>query len=240
MRKALFLTAFNRPQYLSQALASWQSVRGLEDWAIFAQIEPNAFAEEQRDDILHAFRDHPNVEVVINPQRYGVLHNPWVGFEHLFMERDYSFVVRTEDDLVVSADVLEYFDWASEKFKNNTSVATVNAYTVREGPVDEVALVPIFSPLVWGTWFDRWEGLLGPTWDHDYSTYNDTPGNQAGWDWNINTRLFPQHQLLACFPLASRVHNIGLVGTHSLPWNYETSPSFRPDHGSQEYRLVEV
>lgn len=238
MKKALFITAFNRPQYLTQAIESWKKVRGLEDWAIYVQIEPNDYAEEQKDYIYHAFGSHPNVTVLINPQTYGVLHNPWVGFERLFMAWNYDFVVRTEDDLVVSADILEYFDWAAQKFQNNAKIATVNAYTVREGASDEVALVELFSPLVWGTWQDRWEGLIGPTWDHDYSTNNGTPGEQAGWDWNLNTRIFPQHQLLAAFPMASRVHNIGVEGTHSLPSNYETSPSFKPDHGTHEYQLV--
>lgn len=239
VKKALFLTAFNRPDYLAESLASWKTVRGLDDWDIYAQIEPNAFAEEQRDMINHAFLYHDNVEVVVNPELYGVLHNPWVGFDKLFKE-DYDFVVRTEDDLVVSSDILEYFNWASSRFQNNTSVATVNAYTTYDGPSDAVALVPLFSPLVWGTWQDRWEGLIGPTWDHDYSTNNGIPGVQAGWDWNLNTRIFPQHGLRACFPLASRVHNIGLVGTHSLPENYETSKSFKPDHGHQKFRVVDV
>lgn len=239
MKKAIFLTAYNRPHYLRLALESWQNVRGLDDWDIFVQIEPNAFAEEQKDMIHEAFRLHPAVEVVVNPQVYGVLHNPWVGFEHLFRARGFDFVVRTEDDLVVSADILEYFDWASEEFQNNESVATVNAYTTRDGAAEDVSLVPIFSPLVWGTWEDRWDGLFGPTWDHDYSTYNGVPGIQSGWDWNINTRLFPQHDLLACFPHASRVHNIGVHGTHSLPSNYETSSSFKGDHGNIKYRMVD-
>ena len=169
-----------------------------------------------------------------------MLHNPWVGFERLFMAQNYDFVVRTEDDLVVSADILEYFDWASCKFQNNPRVATVNAFCYNDGPSDEVALAERFSPLVWGTWSDRWEGLLGPTWDHDYSTYNGEPGNQAGWDWNINTRLFPQHRLLGCFPLASRVHNIGVHGTHSQPPNYRTATSFKDDHGSVKYHIVDA
>jgi hypothetical protein len=233
------LTAFNRPQYLKEALSSWQKVRDLEDWDIYVQIEPNDFAEEQANMVRVAFQDHPSVEVLINPQVYGVLHNPWVGFERLFMAKNYDFVVRTEDDLVVSADILEYFGWAAEEFQNNSQVATVNGFTYRDGPSDEVALVPLFSPLVWGTWQDRWEGFLGPTWDHDYSTFNGEPGNQSGWDWNINTRLFPQHQLLACFPLASRVHNIGIHGVHSLPENYSTSESFIPDHGRLKYTVVD-
>ncbi len=239
MKKAVFLTAFNRPQYLADVLHSWQQARELQDWDIYAQVEPNALAEEQADAIRWAFRDHPNVEVVINPQVYGVLHNPWVGFERLFQMKGYDFVVRAEDDLIVSADILEWFDWVAETYKNNPKVATAHAFTHTDGHPGAVELSTGFSPWVWGTWQDRWEGLLGPTWDHDYSTFNGFPGNQSGWDWNINTRLFPQHGLRSVEPTGSRVHNIGMFGTHAQPQDYVTSDTFKPDFGRVEYFEVD-
>lgn len=239
MKKAIFLTAYNRPQYFKKVLASWKNVRGIEDWDIFVQIEPNAFADEQELEVYLAFRDHPSVEVLVNPQIYGVLHNPWVGFERLFMQKNYSFVLRAEDDLVVSADILEYFNWASEKFQNNTKVAAIIGYTDECGSDPSAArMTEGFGPWVWGTWDDRWEGLLGPTWDHDYSTYNGEPGNQAGWDWNINTRIYPQHHLRSVVPTLSRVHNIGVSGVHAIPSEYHTSLSFSEDHGEQDYHLI--
>ena len=239
MKRVLFLTAYNRPQYFRQVLDSWKAVRGIEQWDIYVQIEPNSFAEEQEQMVYETFTNHDNVEVVINPQKYGVLHNPWVGFEHLFMERNYDFVVRGEDDLVVSADILEYFNYTSEKFQNNPKVATVVAYSDDNGGPDGIKLSSGFGPWVWGTWFDRWEGLFGPTWDHDYSTYNGEPGNQAGWDWNINTRIFPQYDLRSVEPTRSRVHNIGVFGTHAIPEDYHTSDSFSPDHGEGlQYTVV--
>jgi hypothetical protein len=239
MKKAIFLTAYNRPQYFEQVLQSWQAVRGIEDWDIYVQIEPNAFAEEQADMVRHAFSGHSSVEVLINPQIYGVLHNPWVGFERLFMAKRYDFVVRGEDDLMVSADILEYFDFCSEKFKNDPSVAAVLGYTDDTGnDSHEIYLSDSFDPWVWGTWFDRWEAFLGPTWDHDYSTFNGQPGNQAGWDWNINTRLYPQHGLKSAIPARSRVHNIGVSGTHAIPEEYHTSPSYAPDHGKRDFALA--
>lgn len=240
MKKALFITAYNRPQYFAEVLDSWSRVRGVEDWHIYVQIEPNVFAAEQAEMVHQAFPNHENIEVLVNPQVYGVLHNPWVGFERLFMLKNFDFVVRAEDDLVVSADILEYFNHAAVKFQNNPRVATVVGYTDKEGnDSSEIALSSEFSPWVWGTWFDRWEGLFGPTWDHDYSTYNVEPGYQAGWDWNINTRLYPQHGLKSVVPTRSRVHNIGVVGTHSIPEYYETSPSFQADHGQLDYAVVD-
>ena len=47
--------------------------------------------------------------ITINPQRYGVLGNPWHAFNDGFAVSD--FVVLAEEDLIVSEDVLEYFAW---------------------------------------------------------------------------------------------------------------------------------
>ena len=241
MKRAIFLTAYDRPEYLREALESWKNVRGQENWHFVAMIEPSPVGSE----VVQMFEEFlkqsgfPTYQILVNPQRYGVLHHPWVGFERLFMASNFDFVVRAEDDLRVSTDTLEYFEWASEQWQDNPSVATVNAFTyATHGTANDVQLCPVFSPLVWGTWRDRWADWMSRTWDHDYSTNNGTPMEQAGWDWNLNTRLFPQMGLHAAFPLASRVDNIGLVGTHSTPENYSTSDSFQLDHGAVSYRLV--
>lgn len=238
MKKALFLTAYNRPNYFSQVLDSWSKVRGLDSWDIYISLEPSTSWREQELAAYEAFSWHDNVEVVVNKEILGVLHHPWVGFQHLFIDRGYDFVVRAEDDLVVSADILEFFEFASSEFKDNESVAAVVAYTDEEGEADTVRLSQGFGPWVWGTWFDRWEGLIGPTWDHDYSTNSGIPGHKSGWDWNLNERIFPQHQLLSVVPTRSRVHNIGVVGTHAVAADYHSSPSFADDHGSQEFRVI--
>lgn len=238
MTHALFMTAYDRPSYFDQALESWSKVRGLEHWRFVIRIEPGDFSDVLFGKAVRFLKDieHPNAVVVVNPRRYGVLHHPWVGFEDLF--RDYDFVVRTEDDLRVSADILEYFEWAENEFYFDPDVATIHGFTTKLGKPDVVQAVPIFNPLVWGTWRAQWEAVISPEWDHDYSTNNGTPGQQAGWDWNLNTRIFPREGWLGVYPEASRVDNIGIMGTHSTPENYFTSESFREDHGKQQYRVL--
>jgi hypothetical protein len=238
MKKALFLTAFNRPSYLQQTLESWLTVRGIEDWRVVFMIEPSHVTGKVVE-ICERFiemRDLKDAEVCVNPQVYGVLHHPWVGFERLLMMHGYDFAVRAEDDLLVSSDVLEYFDWAASEYKGDADVAAVQAYTDGSGPEDGVARVPRFNPWVWGTWRDRWHAFIGPTWDHDYSTYNGYPGNQSGWDWNLDTRLYPLHGLRSVAPLASRVDNIGVHGVHGTPDNHRTSLSFERDRPQMGYR----
>ena len=234
MKRAMFLTAYDRPQYLIDTLRSWRKVRGFHDWPLYIRIEPS----HMQDDILNIVREleHPNVHINVNPQVYGVLHHPWVAFEDLFDR--YDFVVRLEDDLMVSEDTLEYFEWASSVYESHPRVAAVIGYTGENGPDNGVRLAPEFCPWVWGTWRDRWRKLIGPTWDHDYSTYNGHPGNQSGWDWNLNTRIFPEYGLCAVYPTSSRVQNIGIYGVHGRPENFETSASFRLEREPVEYAEI--
>ena len=239
MRRALVLTAFDRPQYLRETLISWLKVRGLNDWHIIARIEPGPLQGEIYDLLWHFQEEsqHPTMDIIVNPERYGVLHHPWVAFDELFAE-GYDFVVRTEDDLVVSDDILEYFTWASEYYASADSVATVHASTELDREPEAVQEQASFNPWVWGTWRETWTGLIGPTWDHDYSTYNDFPGNQSGWDWNLDTRVLPKYGLRGAFPGKSRVRNIGVVGVHGTPENHYTSPSFQAAFGVLQYRPV--
>lgn len=239
MKRALFFTAYDRLDYLKQAMDTWAYVRELNDWRVVVMIEPGEQHEEIRD-FMHGFftaKRHPDYEVMVNPTRYGVLHHPWVGFERLFGY--HHFVVRAEDDLLVSSDILEYFAWADETYRLNKQVASVHGFNHHDlGADDEVQLCEHFNPLIWGTWQDRWRTVIGPTWDHNYSTFNERPGFQAGWDWNLNTRIYPQRDLRALYPLSSRVDNIGLHGTHSTPENYRTSASFKKERESLTYREV--
>lgn len=234
MRRAMFLTVFDRPQYLIDTLATWREVRGFKDWPLYVRIEPSPVQHEIISIIQEL--DHPEVYITVNPRRYGVLHHPWVGFDELF--KKYDFVIRLEDDLIVSDDILEYFEWASIVYESHPKVAAVIGYTDEDGPSNAARLQGTFSPWIWGTWRDRWVNIMRDTWDHDYSTFNGHPGHQAGWDWNLNTRIYPEQELLSVLPTSSRVQNIGVFGVHGTADNFATSPSFSQRREPTEY--VEV
>lgn len=228
MRKAVFLTAYNRIPYLQQTLASWEDVDGQEDWDFIASVEPSPVQQQVVEEFEEFFsKTNFNLaEVRVNEKLEGVLHHPWMCFEGLFGFGRYDFVVRAEDDLVVSNDILEFFSWAAHNYQGDPQVATVHAYSSDDGPINAVRKSEAFSPWLWGTWRNRWRDLIGPTWDHDYSTYNGFPGNQSGWDWNLNTRIFPQYDLRSIVPVTSRANNIGVYGTHGTSDNFERSFSF--------------
>lgn len=233
---ALFLTAYDRLDYLRDTLASWRKVRGFYQWPLYAMIEPSP-VQQQVLDILDELQ-HPNMHVSVNPQVYGVLHHPWVGFKRLFDH--YDFIVRIEDDLIVSEDVLEYFEWAEKEFKHDHHVASVHGFTRENGEADVAHRIVKFDSWIWGTWADRWKSFMEETWDHDYSTFNGWPGHESGWDWNLSTRVYPQFQFHGIFPASSRVQNIGVSGTHAqaADYQYTLSPSYRAEREPVSYRQV--
>ena len=124
--------------------------------------------------------------------------------------------------------------------RGEQQVGTVHAYSraAAGGRPDALVRAPEFCPWVFGTWRDRWEVLIGPTWDRDYSTWNSSPGFETGFDWNLDTRVFPAHGLVSVSPEVSRVQNIGAVGVHGTPELLETAPSYAPHHPVQDFREV--
>ena len=106
----------------------------------------------------------------------------------------------------VAHDVLRLLEHASTAYAADPAVAVACAYSPAAEGADPALLrrTPAFSPWLWGTWRHRWTDLIGPTWDRDYSTWNGSPGFESGWDWNLNTRVFPAHGLVSVSPAVSR------------------------------------
>lgn len=235
MNIAVVMTAYKRPEYLERTLESWSRVRSLP--GVFehrACIEPSP-AQEQVAALARNF----GWLVTLNPVRHGVLVNPVESVSSMFGHPEVDFVILAEEDVVVASDVLEYFAWASAKFRNDQSVSVVCAHRPQgaraEIPrADAVTRVPGFaSPLVWGTWRDRWEEFIEPTWDRDYSN--------SGWDWNL-VMLMKASGKHSVFPEQNRSDHIGEHGgAHCTPAMFlETvDPEFRSDVPPCSYQLVE-
>ena len=233
---ALFFTAYDRPEYLRQTLQSWENVRGIQDWHVVFRIEPSP-RQQDIEVLFRLFAETmmlPSFEILINETKLGVLEHPYVGFSELFQR--FNFVVRAEDDLLVSDDILEYFTYAAETYEHDIDIATVNAFSKISGEDHRLFRQQRFNPWIWGTWKHIWDRLLEPTWDHDYSTFNGVPGVESGWDWNIDTRLLAKNGYSAIYPENSRVQNIGLWGIHGTPDNLLTAESYKPIYGTQDYR----
>jgi hypothetical protein len=190
-------------------------------------------------DVLREFRGLASVHV--NGSCLGVAGNPEAAMSRAF-GRGADFVMLAEEDIVVSDDILEYFEWADRTFRHDKHVLAVCARSKNAaGHPQLVTVEPRFEVQGWGTWARQWESVLAPTWDFDYSTYNGAPGNEAGWDWNIATRVLPERQLKCVLPAVSRVSHIGLdEGVHTSPESFkaDASPTFEAHRPSVAYRVA--
>lgn len=221
MRKAVFITAMDRMDYFAETLKTWENVKGAEDWHILVRIEPSHLTKE-----MARLAEASNLTVHINPQVYGVLPHPWLGFEDLF-DLGYDFVVRAEDDLLVSEEILNYFSHVAEEYKDRKEVGAVLAFNpVESDHGASLELVNDFNPWVWGTWSDRWYAHIRATWDFNYSSGG---AEDSGWDWNLKKRVFPSRGLVCVRPAFSLVQNIGVWGVHGTPSNFQPAESFDPE-----------
>lgn len=221
----MVFTAYKRPLYWDRVLESWSQVRGIDDVSVTVFLEPSDFTDTMQAIVKYRF---PHARVHVNPERVGVLENPYQALNTSFSAGN-PFTVLAEDDVIVSSDVLEYFQWA-QSLHWDTSLLGACAFSRAVLPRQDPELVnqfPDFCPLVWGTWSDRWFKYLEPTWDHDY-TSGPVSGQQQGWDWNIKLRVMGERHFL--FPSQSRSDHIGeLGGQHMQPQDFSASraPSFR-------------
>lgn len=224
MEKALYFLTYNRPDYLARALESWGNVRGIQDWHVVFRVEPSDHRPKVLD-IIHEWvfkMELEDYDILLNVERQGVLHHPWVAFTNLFNE-GFDFVVHAEDDVEVSEDVLEFFTFCANAYETDKQVSSVHAFSKIGGMPRGIVKSDVPYPGVFGTWRDRWESIIGPTWDHDYSSGGAL---DSGWDHHYHKRVIPQYNLKTIQPIDSRSHNFGEWGTHSSPEDIEQPADF--------------
>jgi hypothetical protein len=221
----IVFTVGGRMTYLLDTLDSWSRVRGIDRATMIFLVEPR---EHQHSGIvfecLEARHFARQAIVSVNPTLRGVLANPWHAMQTGF--RQSGFVILAEEDTPVSADVLEYFGWASHEYLDDPAIWAVCAHQIGEplGGPELVIRSRHFSPVVWGTWSDRWARRFRDSWQFDYS--------QRGWDWNIN-RLMGEDDGLVLIPARSRSQHIGQHGgahTTAEMFADTQSWSFEPDY----------
>lgn len=164
-----------------------------------------------------------------NPQRLGIARNTLATLDYCFYEQLADFVIHTEDDFVVSTDVLEYFSWAAQFWRRDSGVIAVSAFRHRAPLVGSLrAAGPArgFQGQVWGTWRSRWEEAIRPLW------------SQSGhWDLALIEEARSRGWATVA-PDISRSQHIGAVGQSMWPGLHERSRSwcFVPDIPPQEYQ----
>ena len=247
----LVLAAWRRPQYLARVLESWALVPEVASLRrIVAALGPSPREAEQRA-VLARFP----LDIEVRPDSPECLPVPGShralgeAVTAVFAGDDgCRFVIMSDEDVLVSDDVLRYFGWARD-LRGDDGILCVCAHnSLGQGwhrPQDDsgadqaaVRLASEFNPWCWGTWRDRWEGVIEPDWDYDCSP-GPFPDSERGYDWQM-WRLV-QRGWLSAVPDASRSQNIGQhEGVYALPDRFggTQAASFREHRGEVAYWLA--
>jgi hypothetical protein len=262
----VIVMAWRRPYYLRETLASWAAADGIEEIRSFVI---GLGEHPRKDENLQVIAEAEQamglpIWIVEDSERAKTspaMHRPMgeacntVWADKAEGVPDAGWVILSEEDNIVSDDVLRYMRWARDTFKDRPEVLLVCAHDLSflpgwdpggraehkplEGTPDPatIRLKQGFDSHAWGTWRDRWEQVLGPTWDYEC----DSGGpSDSGCDWNIATRVMPRGGYVAVAPDASRSRNIGRdEGVYMQPENWSMNPYFSERYGLDvSYKLV--
>jgi hypothetical protein len=216
----LAFTAYNRVDYLKQTLSSWLKTNLELVTSVQFFIEPS----DKLDEITKVIDDFaakcPSPVIKhVNPEKYGVLRNPWELFHNLFDKQLATFVILGEDDFEVSPDTLDFIE-AARKQANDHTLAVCAKWVGKDSDTNPATWhrAKEFTGNIWGTTRSIWHKFIKDTWDFDYSSGVDGVG--GGWDWNIGLRVMPNNDLHCIVPTASRSYHIGTVGVHCTEVDY--------------------
>jgi hypothetical protein len=199
------MPVWNRPHYLTPVLESWRNVRGIEDARLFYTCEPGC---PEMVDLICREAPRPQragwLEVITNKHQLGNDQNMKAAVQAGFATGA-GFVIAAEDDVLVSADLLEYMAAMDAAYAGDKSVLAITAWQDQPpGPLDEVQRASWFwGGACWGMWRDRWEQVKDgwPPSGHGYD----------GYLW----RLLGQTDRVTIQPLATRCKNIGEYGVNT-------------------------
>jgi hypothetical protein len=223
--KVAFTVSCARQKYLRASVDSWARVRGADQAQFVFCLEPSgSFPAGEFTEYVQRLFPRPSRAVVLQSAApFGCLKNTRRAMELALLGDGFGVVA--EEDVEVSDDILEYFTWARDAYRDDPKTVAVCAHT-RSSKVENrgaVVRASWFAPLVWGAWRDRWDSVLAPAWGPQEGS-----NNPESWD-NKLKQVIVSGGYQAVFPARSRSLHIGelstLMGTLLGEYVYKASVS---------------
>lgn len=249
----LIITAWKRPGYLRRILASWVRAEGTKDLRrIVIALAPSPAEPGMRRLIAHA-ADQMGRAIEIRPDspecaRVPGPHRAIAEAANAVLADDpgCGFLVFSEEDTLVSDDVLSFITWGRGQAEGRALAVCAhnplgNGWQ-RDAPDDTDAdqaaarFGRSFSPWCWATWPDIWVRTLEPDWDYELN--RGPRPDQHGYDWQLQ-RIVEREGDVLC-PDAARSQNIGQHGgvfANPAEFGWTQAKSFRETRGKVTYRL---
>lgn len=239
MKITIAFTVYDRVEYLKQTLDSWSHVRNKNNYNFVFKVETS----ERLDDIVKTIESFKNkngcsIKTIINDPKSGVGKNQYEALSLCFDELGSEAVIMAEDDVVVSEDILEYFEYVFKKYKDDKEILTACSHRyVSPTTKDVIIKEQSFDPWVWGTWKTRWDQFLKNDWDlENFELLGTLVG---GFDYHIVYRVLPNNGLVSIFPAETRSKHIGRTGTYANPEHYFNNPYFIKDRSENIFKILD-
>lgn len=153
--------AYNRLDHFEKMFAALRCCRGFDKSAVTIFLDG---AKSEKDapqvDKVRAFAkllNLPNVRIVERPTNMGLKASIFDGVGRLCKE--YGRVIVLEDDLIVAPCILEYFNSALDKYKDETRIWSVVGYQYDVPKLrnrDTALILPFAHCWGWATWDRAW------------------------------------------------------------------------------------
>lgn len=177
----IVLFTFKRLDTLVQTIEALQqnSLASESDLIIFSDAARNEKDEAAVDEVrqyIHSISGFKSIVINEATQNKG-LANSIIGGVTEVLEK-YDRVIVLEDDLVTSANFLEFMNSSLEFYKNKNKVMSICGFSFpyKSKIEDDVYFLNRFWPWGWATWDDRWENA---DWEvRDYEQFSQDKKQQ--------------------------------------------------------------
>ncbi|WP_017444766.1 glycosyltransferase [Gayadomonas joobiniege] len=193
----IVLFAYNRPQHLELTLTSLAKNSEAKNSRLCICIdgpktnEDYILSKKVIEVCKSFFPSFADVHLKISERNLGLAQSIVEGIEYAFSFFDRDSLIIMEDDLEVSEVFLRYMNTALNRYKNNTKIFHINAFSSRTQISEQVYLTDIMLCWGWATWRDRWEHFT-----NDYSTIDKFMDEKKIQQFSYDGQVFNWQQYL--------------------------------------------
>jgi len=242
----ILIFAYNRPEKLDSLLKSLAACPELESSEISIYVDgPKSDNEKERVSRVKEIarsKAPGHARIFVRPDNFGLKRSIMTGVSET-LER-YESVIVLEDDLIVSPQLLSYFNSALAAYADDDRIASLTGYMFN---VPQLAtrnssfFLPFPNPWSWATWRSRWRSfadgenqaavaLHSRTFRQSFNAYGvrdfasilelDRAGLVSSWYINWYLSIFLDAGLTLWPPQPLVANQGGGGGTHATTFNF--------------------
>lgn len=223
-KKVITVSLYNRLDYTRQVFEHLNRCIGIRDYEIIAHIDWSPIQDQFMEYFATSLPANINLLPYFSYKNLGCNKSIYQCLSLGFDDTDY--LIHIEDDILLAKDALQYFEWASKKFKDDKTIFTVdgynNGYSYSPGDLSIVYKATSFKPWGWATWKDRFEGIKD-SWQFGYEgRYEQGECIFKGGGWDVCMKQLLRGDRCRVYPKIARTKNIGALGgvhTPSAEWH---------------------